>query len=225
MPKISVLMAVYDTDFSLVKRAIDSVLNQDFQDFEMIVIDDGSQNGTQNQLLNYVIQNEIKISYLRHANCGQSESINRGILNSTGEYITILDADDEYKPNHLSSCLIAIESLDLIASTTETIVDSLDDFFVPDKYDQNQLIHVDDCILFATLFGKKDVFMNLKFQKKYAADAQFYESESQKYEVKKVNLRTYIYYRNIPNSTCAKIKNATFTNFTNKNSYVHFPNS
>jgi glycosyltransferase involved in cell wall biosynthesis len=225
MPKISVLMAVYDTDFSLVKRAIDSVLNQDFQDFEMIVIDDGSQNGTQNQLLNYVIQNEIKISYLRHANCGQSESINRGILNSTGEYITILDADDEYKPNHLSSCLNAIESLDLIASTTETIVDSLDDFYVPDKYDQNQLIHVDECILFATLFGKKDVFMNLKFQKKYAADAQFYESASQMYEVKKVNLRTYIYYRNTPNSTCAKIKNATFATFTNKNSYAPFANS
>jgi len=218
-------MAVYDTDFSLVKRAIDSVLNQDFQDFEMIVIDDGSQNGTQNQLLNYVIQNEIKISYLRHANCGQSESINRGILNSTGEYITILDADDEYKPNHLSSCLNAIESLDLIASTTETIVDSLDDFYVPDKYDQNQLIHVDECILFATLFGKKDVFMNLKFQKKYAADAQFYESASQMYEVKKVNLRTYIYYRNTPNSTCAKIKNATFATFTNKNSYAPFANS
>ena len=218
-------MAVYDTDFSLVKRAIDSVLNQDFQDFEMIVIDDGSKNGTQNQLLNYVIQNESKISYLRHANCGQSESINRGILNSTGEYITILDADDEYKPNHLSSCLAAIESLDLIASTTETIVDSLDDFYVPDKYDQSQLIHVDECILFATLFGKKDVFFNLKFQKKYAADAQFYESASQKYKVKKVNLRTYIYYRNIPNSTCAKIKNANIATFTNKNLYAQFANS
>jgi len=218
-------MAVYDTDFCLVKRAIDSVLNQDFQDFEMIVIDDGSQNGTQNLLLNYVIQNESKISYLRHTNCGQSESINRGILNSTGEYITILDADDEYKPNHLSSCLKAVESLDLIASTTETIVDSLDDFYVPDKYDQSQLIHVDDCILFATLFGKKDVFMNLKFQKKYAADAQFYESASQRYEVKKVNLRTYVYYRNIPNSTCAKIKKATFTTFTNQNPYAHFANS
>jgi glycosyltransferase involved in cell wall biosynthesis len=225
MPKISVLMAVYDTDFSLVKRAIDSVLNQDFQDFEMIVIDDGSKNGTQNQLLNYVIQNESKISYLRHANCGQSESINRGILNSTGEYITILDADDEYKLNHLSSCLDAIESLDLIASTTETIVDSLDDFYVPDKYDQSQLIHVDECILFATLFGKKDVFFNLKFQKKYAADAQFYESASQRYEVKKVNLRTYIYYRNTPNSTCAKIKNSNIATFSNKNLYAHFANS
>lgn len=225
MPKISVLMAVYDTDFLLVKRAIDSVLHQDFQDFEMIVIDDGSRNGTQNQLLNYIVQHEHKISYLRHTNCGQSESINRGILNSTGEYITILDADDEYKPNHLSACLKAVETVDLIASTTETIVDSLDDFYVPDKYDQNQLIHVDECILFATLFGKRDVFINLKFQKKYAADAQFYESASEKYAVKKVNLRTYIYYRNIPNSTCAKIKKATLTNFTHQNSYAQFANS
>jgi glycosyltransferase involved in cell wall biosynthesis len=206
MPKISVLMAVYDTDFYLIKRAIDSVLHQDFQDFEMIVIDDGSQNGTQNQLLNYIIQNEAKISYIRHTNCGQSESINRGILNSTGTYITILDADDKYKPNHLSSCLKAIASLDLIASTTETIVDSPNDFYVSDKYDYKKLVHIDDCILFATLFGRKEVFMNLKFQKKYAADAEFYESASKKYSVKKVNLRTYIYYRNMPNSACAKIK-------------------
>ncbi|MFT5963415.1 MAG: glycosyltransferase involved in cell wall biosynthesis [Flavobacterium sp.] len=222
MPKISILMAVYDTDFYLVKRAIDSVLNQDFQDFEMIIIDDGSQNGTQNQLLEYVIRNQIKISYLRHINCGQSESINRGILNSTGDYITFLDADDEYRPDHLSSCLKAIGSLDLIASTTETIVDCLDDYYVPDKYDQSLLVHVDDCILFATLFGKKDVFMNLKFQKKYAADAQFYETASERFTVNKVNLRTYVYYRNIPNSTCAKIKNETLTSLTNNHLYGAF---
>lgn len=201
-------MAVYDTDFYLIKRAIDSVLNQDFQDFEMIVIDDGSQNGTQNQLLDYIIQHENKISYLRHANRGQSESINRGILNSNGAYITILDADDQYKPNHLSSCLKAIKSLDLIASTTETIVDSIDDFYVADKYDHNQLIHIDDCILFATLFGKKEVFTHLKFKKKYAADAEFYETASQKYTVKKVDLRTYVYYRNMPNSACSILKKA-----------------
>lgn len=209
MPKISVLMAVYDTDFFLIKRAIDSVLKQDYQNFEMIIVDDGSHNEIQCELLNYVIKYEEKITYLRHANCGQSTSINRAILNSTGEYITIIDADDEYKTNHLSSCLKAIKSLDLIASTTETIVDHIDDHYVPDKHDQSKLVHVDDCILFATLFGKKEVFMNLSFQKKYAADAQFYESASQRYDVEKVNLRTYRYYRNIPTSTCAKIKKAS----------------
>jgi glycosyltransferase involved in cell wall biosynthesis len=203
---ISVLMAVYNTDFVLVKRAIDSVLSQDFQNFELIVIDDGSYTDLNNQLLNYVKKYEHKITYLRHSNRGQSESINRGILNCTGRYITVLDADDEFKPQHLSSCLKEMQFTDLIASTTETVVDTAEDFYVPDKNDRLKLIHVDECILFATLFGKKEIFEDIKFQKKYAADAQFYESASVKYSVRKVNLRTYIYYRNIPNSICAKLK-------------------
>ena len=204
--KISILLAVYNTDFFLVKRAIDSVLNQDFQDFELIVIDDGSNNDAQNQLFNYVKKHENKISFLRHRNCGQSESINRGILNSKSKYITILDADDEFKPNHLRSCLQEMKYADLIASTTETVVDNEQDYYVPDKYDFGKLIHVDDCILFATLFGKRKVFKSIKFLDMYAADAHFYECASQKYSVKKVNLRTYIYYRNIHSSISATIK-------------------
>lgn len=206
--RISVLMAVYNTDFFLVKRAIDSVLNQDFQDFELIVIDDGSHNDSQNQLLNYVKKHENKVIYLRHQNCGQSKSINRGILNSKGAYITIIDADDEYKPNHLRLCLREMKYNDLIASTTKTIVDREEDYYVPDKYDISQVIHVDDCILFATLFGKKEVFATLKFQDMYAADSHFYEAAAKKYIVNKIDLRTYVYYRNIPNSTCAKMKKA-----------------
>jgi glycosyltransferase involved in cell wall biosynthesis len=204
--KVSVLMAVYNTNFELVKRAIDSVLRQEFRDFELIVIDDGSHNDTQCQLLNYAQLHEDKITYLRHANRGQANSINRGILNSVGEYITILDADDEYLPNHLAACLQAVEHTDLIASTTQTVVDHEDDYYVPDKHDQSRLIHVDECILFATLFGKKEVFFSLKFQERYAADAHFFERAAQQYNVKKVNLRTYIYYRNIPNSKCANLK-------------------
>jgi glycosyltransferase involved in cell wall biosynthesis len=204
--KISVLLAVYNTDFFLVKRAIDSVLTQDFQDFELIVIDDGSDNDPQNQLFNYTKRYANKITYLRHRNRGQSKSINRGIANSKGEYITIIDADDEFKPNHLRFCLQEMKYADLIASTTETVVDDEQDYYVPDKYDINQLIHVDECILFATLFGKREVFKNIKFLDMYAADAHFYECASQKYVVKKVDLRTYIYYRNIPNSICATIK-------------------
>ena len=60
--------------------------------------------------------------------------------------------------------------------------------------------------IFGNLFGKKEVFEDIKFQKHYAADAAFYESASNKYKVKKLNLRTYIYYRNIPNSISATLK-------------------
>ncbi len=203
---VSVLMSVYNTDFALIKRAIDSVLNQDFQNFELIIIDDGSEIGFQNQLLKYVVDFQSKITYLRHANCGQSESINRGILLSNGEYVTVIDADDEYKPNHLRSCINEVNGLDLIASTTETVVGADEDFYVPDRFDQSKFVHVDNCILFATLFGKREVFANFKFQKRYSADSHFYDMASQKYIVKKVDLRTYIYYRNSPSSICSVIK-------------------
>ena len=149
-PKISVLMSVYNTDFDLVKRALDSVLNQDFEDYELIIIDDGSVNDAKNQLLNYAIEHEEKITYLRHRNCSQAKSINRAVKISNGAYITIIDADDEYKPNHLSLCLEEMVNADLIASKTETIVDNEDDYYLPDKYNLENLIHVDDCILFAT---------------------------------------------------------------------------
>ena len=210
--KITVLMAVYNTDFFLIKRAIDSVLNQDFQNFELIIIDDGSKDSERDELMHYIEKHEDKIVYIRHSNRGQSESINRGVLNSIGKYITIIDGDDEYKPNHLSSCLHEVKKVDLICSTTETITDTIDDYFVPDKNDLSKLIHLDETILFGTLFGRKKVFNSINFISGFAADADFYEKASKKFRVKKANLRTYIYHRNIPNSICATIKKANLTN-------------
>ena len=206
--KVSVLMTVFNTDFSYTKRAIESVLNQDFQDFELIIIDDGSKGNDRELLMDYVEKNEDKISYIRHNNRGQSESINRGVLYSLGEYITMIDSDDEYKYNHLSSCLMEINDLDLICSTSETIVDNDNDYYVPDKNDLSKLIHLDEATLFGTLFGRKKVFTSIEFKTGFAADADFYERATKQFCVKKFDLRTYIYHRNIPNSICARIKKA-----------------
>ncbi len=210
--KISVLMAVFNTDFFYIKRAIDSVLNQDFQDFELIIIDDGSNDHNREFLLQYAHKHEDKIVYIRHSNRGQSESINRAVLISAGEYVTILDGDDEYKTNHLSSCLRAVKNLDLICSTTETIVDTHEDYLVPDKNDLTKLIHLDDAILFGTLFGLKKVFNSINFKSGFAADADFYEKANEQYRVKKLNLRTYVYHRNIPTSICSTLKKANLIN-------------
>jgi glycosyltransferase involved in cell wall biosynthesis len=204
--KVSVLMTVFNTNFSYTKRAIDSVLKQDFQDFELIIIDDGSKENNRESLMAYVEKNEDKISYIRHSNRGQSESINRGVLYSRGEFITILDSDDQYKQNHLRLCLSEINELDLICSTSETIVDDDSDYYVPDKNDLSKLIHLDEVILFGTLFGRKKVFTSLDFKTGFAADADFYDRATSLFRVKKLDLRTYVYHRNIPNSICATIK-------------------
>ena len=209
--KVSVLMTVFNTNLIYTKRAIDSVLKQDFQDFELIIIDDGSKENNRESLMDYVEQYEDKITYIRHSNRGQSASVNRGVLYSLGEYITILDSDDEYKPNHLSTCLREINGADLICSTTETIVDSDNDYYVPDKNDQTKLIHLDEVIMFGTLFGLKKVFTSIDFKTGFAADSDFYEQATQLFNVKKLDLRTYVYHRNIPNSICANIKKANLT--------------
>jgi glycosyltransferase involved in cell wall biosynthesis len=206
--KVSVLMTVFNTDFFYTKRAIDSVLQQDFQDFELIIIDDGSKENDRESLMDYVEKHEKKISYIRHSNRGQSESINRGVLYSQGEFITIIDSDDEYKPNHLSTCLREINEMDLICSNSETIVDSENDYYVSDKNDLTKLIHLDEVILFGTLFGRKKVFTSIDFKTGFAADSDFYERATQLFRVKKLDLRTYVYHRNIPNSICAIIKKA-----------------
>ena len=205
-------MAVYNTEFDLTKRAIDSVLEQDFQDFELIIIDDGSKGNDRKSLLEYVEKHEDKIVYIRHSNRGQAKSINRGVLISVGEFITILDSDDEYKPFHLSSCLQEMENVDLICSTAETVVNSSDDYYVPDKNDLSKPIHLDDAVLFVTLFGHQKVFKSIDFEGGFAADSAFYERAQIQFRAKKVFQKSYIYYRNNPNSTCAVLKRELSSN-------------
>ena len=205
-------MAVFNTEFHFIKRAIDSVLEQDFQDFELIIIDDGSKVNDRKSLLEYVEKHEDKIVYIRHSNRGQAQSINRGVLISVGEFITILDSDDEYKPFHLSACLQEMEVVDLICSTTETVVNSSDDYYVPDKNDLSKPIHLDDAILFGTLFGHQKVFKSIDFEGGFAADSAFYERAQIQFRAKKVFQKSYIYYRNNPNSTCAVLKKELSSN-------------
>lgn len=201
--KISVIMAIFNTPFKMFKRAIDSVLNQDFKNFEIIVVNDGSDTALSLLLLDYCMVHEDKISFIHCKNVGQSSAVNRAVHFAKGEFITIIDADDEYKPNHLSSCLNEIDSADLISSLTETIVATDEDYYVADKHDLHKNIHVDDCTLFGTLFGKNEVFKTISFENGYAADSFFYDEAQKIFEVKKSKSRTYVYYRNIPSSISA----------------------
>ncbi|SEJ03442.1 Glycosyl transferase family 2 [Cyclobacterium xiamenense] len=205
-PKISVLIATYNTPFPLVKRAIDSLWKQTFRDFEVILVDDGTTNDSKHTLYDYCLQNEERLVYLRQINQGQSRAINRAVSLSSGTYLSILDADDEYRPDHLQACLRQMEYYDLIASTTETVVAKEEDYYVTDRHQPERLVHVDDCILFATLFGKKEVFEGRSFKDGYAADADFFDWAGKRYRVGKVDLRTYVYYRNHPDSTCERMK-------------------
>jgi glycosyltransferase involved in cell wall biosynthesis len=199
-------MAVYNRDYTLVKRALDSVMAQDFKDFELIIVDDGSNVELGQDILGYVGQHEDQLRYLRHKNMGQALSLNRGILNSTGQYIGFIDGDDEYKPNHISACLASIGEYDLITATMEHIAACGEDLFIPGGNDPNSDVFIDDFVAFGTLFGKREVFESLPFRKAYSSDADFYQRASGRYLTAKFDLRTYKYYMGLPDSMTVKKK-------------------
>ena len=98
MPTVSVIISTYNRSHVL-GRSIQSVLNQTFQDFELIIVDDGSTDDTEKIVSN--LSNE-KVKYVRHQkNRGASVARNIGIRLAKGDYIAILDDDDEWMPEIL----------------------------------------------------------------------------------------------------------------------------
>jgi glycosyltransferase involved in cell wall biosynthesis len=98
IPKVSVIILTYNRA-ELLKSAITSVLNQTFQDFEIIIVDDASKDNTQEALSHF---NDARLKYIRHEmNEGEGKSRNTGINNANGEFIAFLDDDDEWLPEKL----------------------------------------------------------------------------------------------------------------------------
>ncbi|GAB1401869.1 hypothetical protein MASR1M68_07800 [Elusimicrobiota bacterium] len=91
-PKISVIIPVYNGE-RYIKQCLDSLINQTFQDFEIICINDGSTDNSLGLLQQY--SNEDKrIKIINRQNAGPAEARNKGIDIATGDYLSILDCDD-----------------------------------------------------------------------------------------------------------------------------------
>ena len=97
-PTVSVILPTYNRAH-LLDRAIRSVLDQTYQDFELIVVDDGSSDNTEEVVTNFT---DPCIRYLRHEqNRGAAAARNTGIRVAQGEYIAFLDSDDGWLPGKL----------------------------------------------------------------------------------------------------------------------------
>lgn len=105
-PTISVIIPLYNHE-RFIKEAVDSVLNQSFQDFELIIVNDGSTDNSEDIIKNI---KDDKIIYLYQENKGAHNAINRGIHISRGEYVSILNSDDIYYPNRFEEILKIFEA-------------------------------------------------------------------------------------------------------------------
>ena len=96
-PKISVIVPVYNAS-SYLKRSLDSVKNQTFKEFEVIIINDGSTDNSEEVCLNYV-QLDNRFNYYKQENKGKSSAVNNAYQKAKGEYIYVLDSDDYIDEN------------------------------------------------------------------------------------------------------------------------------
>ncbi len=158
--KVSIITPVYNNKDDIVK-AITSVLNQTYKVFEMIIVDDMSNDGTYDIVLQFLNQIKDKrfILMRNSKNFGCYTSINEGIKKSTGDYITLLGSDDTFVPTKLEKQVTVMKkNKDLIG--------------VDAHYQRETIIRTSNEV---TLLFRREVITKIGFYDsvRFAADSEF----------------------------------------------------
>lgn len=147
-PKVTFLISVYNTPENQLRLAIESVLAQDYKNYDILIIDDGAKDNSV-QIINSFKSDKIKIIH-NNGNLGLEKSLNKGIDNISSKYIARMDTDDVCLPNRLK------EQVDFAEKHTEysiigTAVNLFDENGIYGQTKKTGEIRKDD-LLFGTPF-------------------------------------------------------------------------
>lgn len=208
-PFFSVIIATYNR-LDLLSRAVCSLLQQSENNWELIIVDDGSMDNTKAwvaQLMREKSTIENPIRYHFQENKGSFYAKNVGMELANGKYITFLDSDDQYKKNHLAhrkSILVSNPNIDLLHGG----VDIIGSPFVPDRFNPTTKIRIIDCAVGGTFFIRSRVLSIVGGFKKMPVglDGDFLE-RVQKHCLKiyKTTEPSYIYHHEVVNSITNKL--------------------
>jgi len=194
-PEVSVIICTYNRA-NYLHKGIDSVINQTFTNWELVIVDDGSSDDSFG-VINPYLEKYHNIRYLKHKNKKQCYAKNAGIQASFGKYLTFLDSDDSYETSHLESRLEYMQrhpEIDLIQGGFFTE----EEIFVADYFQPDKLINLKECVLGPTFFGKRKVFFELQGFKHmtYGEDTDLWARAEQKFKTHTLQApETYIYTR------------------------------
>jgi len=185
------------------------LLKQTFSDWEAIVVNDGSADNTVDVVQNYV-DNDSRFSLTSIDNIGIGGARNVGIKTAAGLFVTFLDSDDEYEPNHLETrraMILDNQEVELLYGGLRIIGNP----YVADKDDRKKKVHLDQCVVGGTFVIRHDVFerIGLFDEVRYADDAMFYDRASHNgVVIGKTEFPSYVYYRDTPDSLCTQYETA-----------------
>jgi glycosyltransferase involved in cell wall biosynthesis len=196
----SIIIATYNRA-NLLKRALNSLILQTEEDWEAIIIDDGSTDDTFNQVKPYLKQYP-KIKYIKKEHNGEAISKNEGIWLSGGRFISFLDSDDEFNPRHLEYRKYILTKYPFVKFLYGG-VKILGNQFVPDRNNYGRGINLNNCVIGGTFFIERNflVFLN-GFRKIYlGTDADLFDRVKETKEpMMETGIPTYIYHHEIPDS-------------------------
>lgn len=168
--KFSLIVPVYNTE-KYIEKCLNSILNQSYKNYEIIVINDGSTDNSVQILDKYKSNKKLKI--INQKNKGLSEARNEGLKYISGDYILFVDSDDYIEPKLLETLNSNITDEDLIRFQTQTVNDNYE---IIEKYPENEFKNLSgkEAFKILTTFNyvenawlyayKKDYFIKSKYK-------------------------------------------------------------
>ncbi|MEK4823137.1 glycosyltransferase family 2 protein [Niallia sp. FSL W8-0951] len=214
MVAVSVVIPLYNKE-QYIERTIMSILSQTFQDFEIIIVDDGSTDGSVERAETWA-DDRIKVLKMEHK--GASAARNKGILAATAELITFIDADDEWKPGFLEKiiylkdkypeCGAYATSYEIVLPTKKKIIPSI--YQTPEKWEGIFTNYVEKTlkdlpIISSAIAVRKQVFDKIGLFKEgepLGEDQDMWLRIGMNYSIAYINESYAIYYRGLENSVC-----------------------
>ena len=210
-PLVSIILATYNRS-DLLPRAVDSVLMQSWHNWELLIVDDGSTDGTP-ALLEEFDRLDMRVRVFRPERAGgrpkgPGPARNRGLRESYGDLVTVLDSDDAYAVDHLNlrvRYMIDHPEVDFIYGGYRAIGNDAQ-MLVPDLEDPSIMIPLDECIIGGTFFTRRGVIERAGgWESGYGEDARLFSRIRAGFVVRKVDYPTYLYHRDTIDSRCSRM--------------------
>lgn len=204
MDKVAPFFSVVVTTYNrapLLARALKSLQAQTEADWEAVIVDDGSTDDTEEIVQGFLVIDH-RLRYFKTPPSGATPAKNKGMALSKGRYITFLDSDDEYRPDHLQRRRKFLEAHPDILFLHGGIT-IIGDEFVPDRFDYSKKIHLSECAVGGTFVIAREIFTSLgEFNNiPLGSDADYLDRVlANGFPVARVNDPTYIYHREHDNS-------------------------
>ncbi|MHB1049229.1 MAG: glycosyltransferase family 2 protein [Bacteroidota bacterium] len=202
--KVSVILCTYNRA-ALLPRAISSVLRQTYADWELIIIDDGSTDSTRSVVRKF-IKDEKRIRYFYQKNKGLAGARNEGMRKAMGDFLTFLDSDDAYHPEHLHRRVLFLQrhaDVDFLHGGMR-LVGPKKKHYVVDMTDPAKKIHLRRCHVGGTFFFRRKIRSRVRTFSAipFGEDFDFYRRAEQHFVIRKVGFPTYIYHLDSENRLC-----------------------